>query len=93
MGFLPFEHWWHDRWVFRQYDWGKVIIHPEPRDAWIGIYWDRSDHHWYSPTDMGQGGRDKICIYDTLDIYVCVIPFIPIHFKVDLRWWRGEDGR
>ena len=38
----------------------------EPRDLWIGIYWNHERHNGF--------------ITETLDIYVCLVPCLPIRF-------------
>lgn len=40
----------------------------EPRDWWVGVYWNYSE---------AIGG-------DKLDIYICIIPLLPIKFQ---RYW------
>lgn len=46
----------------------------DPRDLWIGIYWDRK-RFIYRPTSK---------TITTTDVYVCVVPCFPIH----LSWTR-----
>lgn len=41
----------------------------EPRDLWIGVYWDLR-RHGYSP-------------YRDLRIYLCIIPMLPIVFSLE----------
>lgn len=43
----------------------------EPRDLWIGVFWDVP----YSPFDP----------FWQLEIYLCIIPCLPLHFCVDRR--------
>lgn len=46
----------------------------EPRDLWFGIHWKRAD---------------KIGWKHHVDIYVCVVPMLPL--KIMLRWagWKS----
>lgn len=48
-----------------------VALKFEPRDLWVGIYWNYI-YRWSSAQDC-------------LEIYVCVLPMLPI--KVELRRW------
>lgn len=38
----------------------------EPRDAWVGVYWD----HDQSGTVWSR------------DVYVCLVPFLPLHVQL-----------
>jgi hypothetical protein len=38
----------------------------EPRDIWIGVYWNRM--------------TDDEC--SVLHIYICLVPMVPIHFSL-----------
>lgn len=58
-------------------EWGSVLrgqpirrvrILWEPRDLWIGVYWDRP-----RPLDMGYGFMLR-CLH----IYVCLVPCLPV---------------
>ncbi len=40
----------------------NIILFVEPRDIWVGVYWNMS------------------CDW-ILDIYVCILPFLPIRFN------------
>ena len=44
-----------------------IRIKYEPRDMWIGLYWERD---WF-------GGYD-IDAYERLRIFICLIPLFPI---------------
>lgn len=41
----------------------KARIEFEPRDLWIGVYWDRK----------------KIGTLSQLNLYICIVPVFPIH--------------
>ena len=49
----------------------------EPRDIWIGVYWNyrrsiESRARW-------------------LDVYICLLPMLPIH--IEFAWgWKHRDG-
>lgn len=47
-------------------DWNLQIIF-EPRDAWIGVYWNR--------------------IGNAMDVYICLLPFLPLHFSCWGKRW------
>ena len=65
----------------------KVGIEFEPRDLWVGVYWDY------------QG----IGTLKHLDIYVCIVPMLPIHitfiqaklshFKFGPKIYSKDDPR
>jgi hypothetical protein len=50
----------------------------EPRDLWVGLYWNRS----YDPT-VGGG-------FVVTEFFICLIPMIPLHTIVH-RPWRESD--
>lgn len=62
-----------------------VKIYFEPRDVWVGVYWNVVKQDFLS--FPGSRARAK-----EFSVYVCLIPFFPIRF----RWLRGytvaEDG-
>jgi hypothetical protein len=41
----------------------------EPRDLWMGAYWDT---YWEGP-------------HKTLDVYLCVIPMLPVRISMQVR--------
>lgn len=43
----------------------KYSLYFEPRDLWIGVYWDKEEHPFE----------------DILNIYICVIPTICFHIQ------------
>lgn len=57
----------------------KVRIKFEPRDLWVGVYWD------YSP----KSDPDDFYDYATLDIYICIVPMLPIK----LSWGQSPLER
>jgi hypothetical protein len=59
----------------------RVQLRREPRDLWIGVYWDRP-----SPLDMGWGFELR-----TLFIYVCLIPCLPL--KITLSRVKSRRSR
>ena len=50
----------------------RVRLKFEPRDLWIGVYWNR-DYHTRGPGPQG--------ITVTTDVYVCIVPALPVHVR------------
>lgn len=50
----------------------EITIKFEPRDVWVGAYW-QSIHSIESA-------------YRKLDVYVCVLPMLPIRFHFEWGW-------
>lgn len=46
----------------------RVRLKLEPRDAWVGLFWD----------------VQRFCGRETLHVYICAIPFVPLHIEVSL---------
>lgn len=44
----------------------------EPRDLWVGVHWSR----WESKEEAEWGWSFA------LDVYVCVIPCVPVHLAI-----------
>ena len=44
--------------------WAVALIF-EPRDLWVGVYWDR---YW----EMGER---------PIDLYICIVPMLPIRLS------------
>ena len=51
-----------------------IAIHFEPRDLWIGVYWRR----------YKEGGRRF------LELYICILPTLPLHIHIKLPRQKGE---
>jgi len=54
----------------------KIGVRFEPRDLWIGVYWNRFEC---------AGGK-------YLDVYICLIPMFPIclHYA-EMKQWMEEE--
>jgi len=52
----------------------------EPRDLWIGVYWDLK--HSFKKRETG------IVDLDRLEIYICIIPMLPV--RISLEWYPRE---
>lgn len=74
----------------------SVRVKWEPRDLWVGVFWDRG---WQYPTDWIREGHarhmlkflppDQVSgMARRLDVYVCLVPCLPIHFT----WASVERG-
>ena len=51
----------------------RVRVYWEPRDCWIGVYWDRKPTH-----DIR-----KLFVWD---VYICLVPCIPIRIYQELLY-------
>lgn len=60
--------------LLRRYNF-RLSIAFEPRDMWVGVYWNRPFVH---PMFHGAG----------LEVYICIIPMFPI--KIEKYWFTGE---
>lgn len=58
----------------------QLTVKFEPRDLWVGIYWDWSPRH----------EPDDIYDYSELKIYVCIVPMLPI--RLTLTWGGVQFG-
>jgi len=56
----------------------RVRLEWQPRDLWIGAYWER---RWARPEDGPPQDRQRYRVYD---LWVCALPCLPLH----LRWLR-----
>lgn len=50
----------------------EVKLKFEPRDIWVGIYWNLS--------------RSIESAYRKLDVYICVVPMLPIRLRFEWGW-------
>ncbi len=50
----------------------------EPRDVWLGVFWDHDEAKITRPDWSG------VDYYERLTLYVCLLPCLPIR----LRWLR-----
>jgi hypothetical protein len=62
---------------------GPISLEFKPEDCWIGAYWKRdSDFVRHRP---GIDNPAMPCIGQSFDLWVCVLPMLPIHYT---RHWR-----
>lgn len=47
----------------------------EPRDVWIGVYWNRK---W-------------VGVHRMIEFYVCIVPLFPIHLTVIRKRPKNDD--
>ncbi len=58
----------------------KVAIEWKPQDCWIGLFWKVGPPaRRYSPNG------DVYCL-SRVDLWICLLPMIPIHF----HWYKGS---
>lgn len=50
----------------------EITVKFEPRDLRIGVYWDRA--------------RSIESAYQKLDVYLCLLPMLPIRFRFEWGW-------
>lgn len=69
----------------------RIRLKFEPRDLWVGVFWDIEltrqvcecgyycDEHGYSSGHIDSA----LELPDTLNVFVCLIPCLVIHFQID----------
>jgi len=57
----------------------------KPEDCWIGVFWKRSGGVQYP----NHGAIDGF--YNQLDVWVCLLPMLPIHYSRRRTIQGGED--
>lgn len=50
----------------------RIQLKFEPRDLWIGAYWNLT--------------KSIESLYRRLDIYICIVPTLPIHLCFEWGW-------
>lgn len=63
----------------------SVKVEFKLQDMWVGVFWDRTDQHVH----FAPGNRDGKCERHLLDVWVCILPCLPLHIRRDVR----EPGR
>lgn len=53
----------------------RISVGFEPRDLWFGVYWNKPFVH-------------PILFADAIEIFVCLIPTLPIKFE---KYWRQRE--
>lgn len=62
----------------------------KPADCWVGVFWKPLYDHssmWPqgTPTKAGGKGTSWRWVRTSLDVWVCLLPMVPIHFG-----WKRE---
>jgi hypothetical protein len=57
----------------------KIGFQFEPRDLWVGVFWDR---RWTIRPAPGEQYDTRH--YDSIWVYVCLVPMLP--FRLALVW-------
>ncbi len=63
-----------------------IVVRPDLHDLWVGLYW--TVHH-SANTACDEDIRHCTIRYD---VYVCVLPCLPIHLWVELVYDEREEG-
>jgi hypothetical protein len=50
----------------------EIKLKFEPRDVWVGVYWDKV--------------RSIESAYTRLDVYVCIVPMLPVRLRWEWGW-------
>ena len=57
----------------------------EPRDLWVGVYWDY--HSWRADREVGVDAGWY------LQVYICVVPLLPIRLRFGSQPLPRRGGR
>jgi hypothetical protein len=72
----------------------------EPRDLWIGVFWDGTYLWQHYDKDNNRLEKSKKLHTITLRIYICIVPMLPILIALDIQrlkmifkypWIWGHD--
>lgn len=58
----------------------KARIEWKPEDLWIGTFWKVG-----YPTEQYSRSTGRIYFLRRIDVWICIVPMLPIH----LWWFRG----
>lgn len=58
----------------------RLRVEWKPQDCWVGVFWKQ-------PRGRKRGG------VGALDVWVCLLPMVPIHFTSQRSWVCGQGSR
>ncbi len=57
----------------------KICVEFKPQDCWVGVFWRRSVVRREHRPKEGRKGRLFVVSCPRLDVWICVLPCLPMH--------------